>query len=65
MADDGKRSLALDVDLGAFSLKGERSLRRGGSKKIATGREAGGFMLGSIFVHMYSVWSTQIRTLNL
>ena len=46
------------------SIEGEESEEREGSAFFA-GREAGGFMLDSIFVHRYSVWSTQGRKLNL
>ena len=47
-----------------ISIEGEESEKREGSGFFA-GREAGGFMLDSIFVHRYSVWSTQGRKLNL
>ena len=46
-----------------ISIEGEESEEREGSGSAA-GREAGGFMLDSIFVHRYSVWSTQGRKLE-
>ena len=59
-ADDGKRSLALDVPVESISIDGEESEEREG-KIFAAGREAGGFMswalVGSFLLLFTVFWA--------